>query len=85
MTIQELYQHLKSKGLYCEIHNANDFLLISVEWGDWKHEHLYLEHIMAELGYVLISKKITDEDGSDCYSADHYYKKIENVLGVIEK
>ena len=82
MTTQELYQHLQSKGLYCDIYETEDGFIISVEWGDWKHDHRYLEHIMGELDYILIGKKITNEDGSDCYSADHYYQKAEKILGV---
>ena len=76
MTTQELYQHLHSKGLYYEIYKTEDGFVISVEWGDWKHDHRYLEYLMGELGYILVDKKITNEDGSDCYSADHYYKKM---------
>lgn len=82
MTKQELYQHLQSKGLYYDIYETEDGFIISVEWGDWKHDHRYLEHIMGELDYILIDKKITNEDGSDCCSADHYYQKAEKILGV---
>ena len=81
MTTQELYQHLQSKGLY-DIHETEDGFIISVEWGDWKHDHRYLEYLMGELDYILIGKKITNEDGSDCYSADHYYQKAEKILGI---
>ena len=76
MTTQELYQHLQSKGLYYEIYKTVNGFVISVEWGDWKHDHRYLEYIMGELDYILVDKKITNTDGSDCYSADHYYKKM---------
>jgi hypothetical protein len=76
MTAQELYQHLRTKNLYYEIYETEDGFVISVEWGDWKHDHRYLEYIMGELDYILVDKKITNEDGSDCYSADHYYKKM---------
>lgn len=75
MTAQELYQHLKEKGLYYEIYETEDGFLISVERGDWKHDHRYLVYLMGELDYILVDKKITNEDGSDCYSADHYYRK----------
>ena len=46
---------------------------IKVTWGDWKHSHLYLDHLMQELGYELLSEKVTEENGSDTYSSDHYY------------
>ena len=76
MTLQELYQYLRTKNCYYEIYETEDGFVISVEWGDWKHDHRYLEYLMRELDYILVDKKITNEDGSDCYSADHYYKKM---------
>lgn len=76
MTLQELYQYLRTKNCYYEIYETEDGFVISVEWGDWKHDHRYLEYLMGELDYILVDKKITNEDGSDCYSADHYYKKM---------
>lgn len=54
---------------------AEGQMLIHVEWGDWKHDHGFLDSLMLKLGYVCISEKVTDEDGSDCYSADHIYER----------
>ncbi len=49
-------------------------LIISVQWGDWKHDHLALDKIAEEATHpVMIDKVVTEEDGSDCYSADHYF------------
>ncbi len=50
---------------------------VSVDWGDWKHDHLYLDHVMRENGYILMAKEVTDEDGSDAYSAVHTFLKYE--------
>ena len=79
MTTQELYKYLRTKNCYYEIYETEDGFVISVDWGDWKHDHRYLEYIMGELDYILVDKKITNEDGSDCYSADHYYKKMGTI------
>ena len=46
----------------CEIH-----------WGDWKHEHLRLKWLMEQIGCVRVSCEVTEENGSDCYSAIHRY------------
>jgi hypothetical protein len=32
---------------------------------------------MRYLGYTEIGNEVTEENGSDCYSADHYYLKSE--------
>ena len=52
---------------------------INVEWGDWKHDHLHLNHVMKENGYILMGEKVTEEDGSDSYSAVHTYFKYDTV------
>lgn len=50
-------------------------VIVSVEWGDWKHSHAYLDRLMERLGYTKLHETVTEEDGSDCYSADHYFSK----------
>lgn len=56
----------------------DDRLVISINWGDWKHEHGYADYLVKKffmdkgLG-IEVEREITDEDGSDTYSADHYY------------
>lgn len=75
MTIQELYKALREKDLYPDLYEDGNFLVVYVEWGDWKHEHLYLDYVMSGLGYVLDHEEETETDGSDCYSSNHYYKK----------
>lgn len=52
-------------------------VIVSVEWGDWKHSHAYLDNLMGRLGYVKDNETVTEEDGSDCYSADHYFSKTK--------
>ena len=51
-----------------------------INWGDWKHEHLRLKWLMEEIGCVRISSEVTEEDGSDTYSAIHRFIVDENVL-----
>ena len=50
-------------------------LCIDIEWGDWKHDHLYLKYKMEQKGFVQIDEILTEENGSDCYSALHIYRK----------
>jgi hypothetical protein len=47
---------------------------VNVEWGDWKHDHLFLRYIMKQNHYRQIDEEVTEEDGSDTYSAIHYFK-----------
>lgn len=54
-----------------------------IHWGDWKHDHLFLDHLVQtylnekEIKFIK-SEVTTEEDGSDCYSSIHYYR----LLGV---
>jgi hypothetical protein len=49
-------------------------IIINVEWGDWKHDHQFLWWVMKKNYYRQINCIVTEEDGSDTYSAEHYYK-----------
>lgn len=59
---------------------------VEIGWGDWKHDHIFCDHIMRENGYTLINEVVTEEDGSDCYSSIHYYKKftLEDLKNLLE-
>ena len=48
---------------------------VLIEWGDWKHDHLRLKQIMEQNGFSQTDERLTEEDGSDCYSAEHIYMK----------
>ena len=57
-----------------------NILMVEVSWGDWKHDHLFLDFLMNRLfNFSVISTDVTEEDGGDCYSAIHYYK-VEEVV-----
>ena len=53
-------------------------LVISINWGDWKHEHGYADYLVKNffrdkgLG-IEIDEEVTEEGGSDTYSSEHYY------------
>ena len=52
----------------------NGTIVVCVEWGDWKHDHAFLNYIMRKNHYRCIDEVVTEEDGSDTYSATHYFK-----------
>ena len=59
----------------------NSAVCIDVEWGDWKHDHLYVDSVVAKyfdsIGVdYMTDEKVTDEDGSDTYSSTHIYHMI---------
>lgn len=76
MSIQQLQNYLKEHNIYALVEEFNNQFIIDIDYGDWKHDHLYLQLLMNELHYTLVDKVITSSDDSDCYSATYYYNKI---------
>lgn len=60
---------------YDDLSQTEDGFEISVNWGDWKHSHIFLDRLMKELGYTLINEEITEENGDDAYSSIHFYMR----------
>ena len=75
--VQEAIEILKTRGasgeVYDAIYNNRPAIAVEIEWGDWKHDHLFVDHILESNGFVSVGTEITEEDGSDCYSAIHYF------------
>ena len=73
------YYFLRDNGVYADVYgNSEEILAVHIDWGDWKHEHLWAEQLMKYLGWAECDCVVTEEDGSDCYSATHYFcKKVE--------
>ena len=61
---------------YDEIHQTDNVVIICISWGDWKHSHLRIDYLMRQLGYTLVEEEVTEENGDDCYSSNHYYTKL---------
>jgi hypothetical protein len=72
-----VHDFLNDNGVWADVypHNGTSALVVGISWGDWKHDHLWARDLMSYLGYVEIGNNVTDENGSDCYSADHYFVK----------
>lgn len=74
----DIRKYLKDNEVDCEVYeHANGCISVEIEWGDWKHEHLFTDHLMKKIGYSCTDVQVTEEDGSDTYSAVHFYEKFE--------
>lgn len=75
----ELRAYLTDKKLYNDMWvDPDGRLAIAVKDGDWKHDHHYLDEVVREFFFdkglfVDIEEEVTDEDGSDVFSSNHYY------------
>lgn len=51
-------------------------VVVTIHWGEWKHDHMRCDCYAVDFfGANLIHRwnETTESDGSDCYSAKHYY------------
>lgn len=75
-TINKVEALLNENHISAEVEQFEDIpaYTVHIEWGDWKHEHLRAKWLIenANLG-KFVRSETTDEDGSDCYSATHYF------------
>lgn len=85
--VEKLYEHLKEFNVHYEIWpEDDDTISVEIDWGDWKHDHLWFDHeaekFLNSLGYDVINFNVDviEEDGSDTYSAIHslQLRKREN-------
>ena len=82
-SIERIYKYLNDNKIfpedvrktYDDIADVN-YTVVGISWGDWKHEHQRCKHLMYDLGYICEGSIVTEEDGSDCYSADHYFVRM---------
>lgn len=69
-------KELEANRIYCEVYPSlsGDKVNVEISWGDWKHDHLRTNWIVANIGGELVSQWTTEEDESDCYSGIHQFK-----------
>ena len=71
-----IHSFLNDNGVWADVYcQTDDNVVVNIDWGDWKHDHMWCQDLMGYLGYKRVSFDITDEDGSDCFSAEHTYIK----------
>lgn len=77
MKTDEVVRYLNRNGFYPDdVYGTDRKVKIEINDGDWKHDHIRCRHLMAIAGYVREDIEVTQEDGSDCFSAVHTYAKI---------
>ena len=77
--VTQISRYLADNGCYIDDIQDNTEGIVSVEisWGDWKHSHIWCDNLMGYIGYnTACEEQVTEENGSDCYSAIHYFHKV---------
>lgn len=71
----EQVEELMSAAGYYDVYPDNGYIAIELTWGDWKHDHAFVNSMMHEaFGLQMAKETITEQDGDDAYSSIHYYK-----------
>lgn len=72
---QKILQIFKDNNLHYEWGwNLGGNLEVEVMHGDWRHDHLFLRHVMRENGYEEVDLRyIGPPTGDDSYSAVHVF------------
>lgn len=83
MSLEEQMERLLTLATnVSEVYRNGNRINVSVEWGDWKHDHRFADHLVeVAFGEQIKSKSevMTEEhDGGDVYSADHIYEVEED-------
>ena len=75
---REIEMMLRGSNLFADVYEEMGMVAVEINWGDWKHEHLRAKWLMSENGFKHLFTKVTEEDGSDTYSAIHYFGEAAN-------
>lgn len=70
---------MEAKPRFCnemDMDEDNNTITVFIDYGDWKHDHYYLNSLIKEWASsnnieCSIEEYVTFEDGSDTYSAEH--------------
>lgn len=71
---KKIYETLERETWLNAVYEKLGMVAVEIE-GDWKHDHLRTKWLMAEIGYKQVFETVTEEDGSDYYTAIHYFVK----------
>ena len=72
--ITQAQDKFRAHNCYYEIYILGGCIEVDIRWGDWKHDHGFVDYIMSGLGLSKLDERITEEDQSDCYSSVHIYR-----------
>lgn len=74
--IEEIESLLHKNGLYPDVYQKDCYpsctVTIFVE-GDWKHDHLYIKHLLSTIWFNEIREDVIGSQDSDYYKSEHTF------------
>lgn len=83
--LEKLCNELNGR-MCCECYCSGSTLIAPIQRGDWKHDHLYCKELVKEFAVrnnmIVVGEweEVTESDGSDCYSSNHYFSFSKATL-----
>lgn len=73
--VDKVMQIMREHNLHGEVYNEpGNVVAVHIERGDWKHDHAALKYFATEvLAVKKVETEVTEEDGSDTFSAIHRF------------
>ena len=74
--IETIEKLANENHVMCDVYEEHGGVIAAeIQWGDWKHSHLRLKWLVKEKFPDMrgVETEVTEEDGSDCYSAIHRF------------
>jgi hypothetical protein len=73
--IYELMDENHIMGEVVDYKEETKMIAVEIIWGDWKHSHLRMDWAVKDAfpNFRTVRSRVTEENGSDCYSAIRYY------------
>ena len=74
--IEQIESLLKKNNLYFDVYQKDCYqsctVTVFVE-GDWKHDHLYVKHLLSTIGFNEVREDIVGSSDSDYYKSEHTF------------
>jgi hypothetical protein len=82
MNIEEFVKSImKSNNAHYDFSVSNETdVEINIYFGDWKHDHLFVDKIMKENGFEKTDEEVTAVDDCDAYGSIHRFKMVEITI-----
>lgn len=82
MSLEEQFDRLLTLATNTtDVYREGNKINVAIEYGDWKHDHRFADQLVeVAFGEQIKGKDeiVTEQDGSDTYSAEHIYEVEED-------
>ena len=74
--VEQIENLLKENNLYFDVYQKDCYpsstVTVFVE-GDWKHDHLYVKHLLSTIGFNEVCEETIGSTDSDYYKSEHTF------------